>query len=307
MSNAIIKAQKLYKRYNNLVAVDEIDFEIAAGETFGFLGPNGAGKTTTMKMIYGFILPDGGLLEIDGMDVVKFPRQVKAILGVVQQEDSLDPDLNVIENLITYARYFDIDKKVAGPHAEELIRMMSLEDKRDVIIEELSGGMKRRLMIIRGLINNPKILILDEPTTGLDPQARHLVWQKLRALKKSGITIILTTHYMEEAAQLCDRLVMMTEGKIIARGTPAELIEENIGREAIELIDAEEQLLQSLPGIVDDKGNWETSGDKIYIYTDHADEILSGISKYKPKGLIKRPANLEDVFLKLSGHGLGDS
>lgn len=306
MSKVIIKASRLFKRYRDLVAVDNIDFEILEGETFGFLGPNGAGKTTTMKMIYCFILPDGGLLEVGGMDVVKYPRQVKKILGIVHQEDSLDPDLNVRENLITYARYFDIGKVESGPRVDELIKMMSLEEKQDVIIEELSGGMKRRLMIIRGLINGPKILILDEPTTGLDPQARHLVWQKLRALKKSGITIILTTHYMDEAAQLCDRLVMMHEAKIIARGSPAELVEKHVGHEVIELLDPHEELLKSLPQIVDGKGRSEMTGDKIYIYTNEADSILGKLNNFKPKGLIKRPANLEDVFLDLTGRALSD-
>jgi lipooligosaccharide transport system ATP-binding protein len=306
MNKPIIKALKLFKRYKDLVAVDSIDFEIEQGETFGFLGPNGAGKTTTMKMIYCFILPDGGLLEVDGMDVIKYPRQVKNILGVVHQEDSLDPDLNVKENLITYARYFDIPAKVSGPRADELIEMMSLTDKRDTVIEELSGGMKRRLMIIRGLINNPKILILDEPTTGLDPQARHLVWQKLKALKKSGITIILTTHYMDEAAQLCDRLVMMHQAKIIADGTPATMVDQYIGKEVIELVEPDEKLIGELPSIINNNGYYEQAGDDINIYTNEAEPILSGLARFKPKGLIKRPANLEDVFLKLSGRALLD-
>lgn len=304
MADTIIKASKLYKRYKDLVAVDSIDFEIFSGETFGFLGPNGAGKTTTMKMIYCFILPDGGVLEIDGIDSIKHPRKVKKILGVVHQEDSLDPDLNVKENLITYAKYFDIPKSESTPRAEKLIEMMSLQDKQDVIIEELSGGMKRRLMIIRGLINNPKILILDEPTTGLDPQARHLVWRKLRALKKSGITIILTTHYMDEAEQLCDRLLLMDQGKIITQGTPDHLIKTHIGHEAIELIDPDQTLIEALPTIVGNNGKIENIEDKVYIYTDTGDSIIAELSKYKPKGLLKRPANLEDVFLKLSGQAL---
>ena len=304
MSQVIIKASKLFKRYKNLVAVDGIDFEINQGETFGFLGPNGAGKTTTMKMIYCFILPDGGLLEVDGLDVIKYPRQVKSILGVVHQEDSLDPDLNVKENLITYARYFSIPAKVSGPRADELIEMMSLTEKQDTVIEELSGGMKRRLMIIRGLINNPKILILDEPTTGLDPQARHLVWQKLKALKKSGITIILTTHYMDEAAQLCDRLVMMHQAKIIAAGTPSTMVDQYIGREVIEMVEPDEKLIAELPNIINNNGYYERAGDDINIYTNEAEPILSGLARFKPKGLVKRPANLEDVFLKLSGRAL---
>ena len=304
MDNVIIRGSKLYKKYSDLVAVDHIDFEIYEGETFGFLGPNGAGKTTTMKMIYCFILPDGGLLEVNGFDVVKYPREVKRILGVVHQEDSLDPDLNVKENLITYARYFGIPKQESSPRADQLIEMMSLKEKQDVIIEELSGGMKRRLMIIRGLINDPRILILDEPTTGLDPQARHLVWQKLRALKRMGITIILTTHYMDEAAQLCDRLLMMHEGKIIARGTPPAMIKEHIGKEAIELIDPEQELLEALPGMIKDHGTLEHTGDKVYIYTENAVPILNSLNAYQPKGLFRRPANLEDVFLRLSGRAL---
>jgi lipooligosaccharide transport system ATP-binding protein len=304
MAKAIISARKLYKRYKDLVAVDHIDFEISEGETFGFLGPNGAGKTTTMKMLYCFILPDGGKLEVDGFDVIKNPRQVKAILGVVHQEDSLDPDLSVKENLITYARYFDIPVKISNPRADQLIEMMSLTEKKDTVIEELSGGMKRRLMIIRGLINNPRILILDEPTTGLDPQARHLVWQKLRALKKSGITIILTTHYMEEAAQLCDRLVMMHNSRIIAAGTPDSLIADYVSRDVVEIRDAEDQLVGQLSGLLGQDESFERADDTIYIYTQDAANIMAKLRTYKSGGLLERRANLEDVFLKLAGRGL---
>jgi lipooligosaccharide transport system ATP-binding protein len=304
MAKAIISAKKLLKRYKDLVAVDHIDFEIMEGETFGFLGPNGAGKTTTMKMLYCFILPDGGTLEVDGYDVIKNPRQVKAILGVVHQEDSLDPDLSVKENLITYARYFDITPKISNPRADQLIEMMSLTEKKDTVIEELSGGMKRRLMIIRGLINNPRILILDEPTTGLDPQARHLVWQKLRALKKSGITIILTTHYMEEAAQLCDRLVMMHNSQIIAAGTTASLIAEYVSREVVEIRDAGEELLNQIPSLLDQSESFEKADDTVYIFTHNAVALMSKLRAYKSGGLLERRANLEDVFLKLAGRGL---
>lgn len=306
MTKAIISARGLYKRYKDLVAVDHIDFDIREGETFGFLGPNGAGKTTTMKMLYCFVLPDGGTLTVDNFDVVKNPRQVKAILGVVHQEDSLDPDLSVKENLITYARYFDIPKNISSPRADQLIEMMSLTEKRDTIIEELSGGMKRRLMIIRGLINNPRILILDEPTTGLDPQARHLVWQKLRALKKSGITIILTTHYMEEAAQLCDRLVMMHNSKIIASGTTDSLINEFVSREVIEIRDAEGSLLSDLGKLLSDKDAFERADDTIYIFTHNAASLIAKLRNYNHSGLLERKANLEDVFLKLAGRNLND-
>jgi lipooligosaccharide transport system ATP-binding protein len=304
MTKAIISARKLFKHYKDLVAVDHIDFDIMEGETFGFLGPNGAGKTTTMKMLYCFILPDGGTLEVDSFDVVKNPRQVKSILGVVHQEDSLDPDLSVKENLVTYARYFDIPAKISGPHADQLIEMMSLTDKKDTVIEELSGGMKRRLMIIRGLINNPKILILDEPTTGLDPQARHLVWQKLRALRKSGITIILTTHYMDEAAQLCDRLVMMHNSRIIASGTPDSLITEYVSRDVIEIRDAGEPLIGQLPEILGQTESFEKADDTIYVYTQDAAGLLIKLRNYQFKSILERRANLEDVFLKLAGRSL---
>lgn len=304
MNKTIIKASKLYKKYKDLTAVDNIDFDIYQGETFGFLGPNGAGKTTTMKMIYCFILPDGGTLEVDRQNVVKHPRNVKKILGVVHQEDSLDPDLSVKENLVTYAKYFDIPEKVSSPRADDLIEMMSLTEKRDTVIEELSGGMKRRLMIIRGLINNPKILILDEPTTGLDPQARHLVWQKLRELKKSGITILLTTHNMDEASQLCDRLLMMHQGRIIVSGSPDKLIAHHIGNDVIEVVEPEESLLNELTNITGDNGHHEVYGDRVYIYTKNADIILTQINRFNSKSIIKRTADLEDVFLKLSGRGL---
>jgi lipooligosaccharide transport system ATP-binding protein len=306
MTTAIISARGLYKRYKDLVAVDHIDFDIREGETFGFLGPNGAGKTTTMKMLYCFILPDGGTLTVDNFDVVKNPRQVKAIMGVVHQEDSLDPDLSVKENLITYARYFDIPKNISGPRADQLIEMMSLTEKRDTIIEELSGGMKRRLMIIRGLINNPRILILDEPTTGLDPQARHLVWQKLRALKKSGITIILTTHYMEEAAQLCDRLVMMHNSKIIASGTPESLIAQYASQEVVEIRDPEEQLAFKLESLLNVNDTFERTDDTIYIYARDSSDVIDRLQNYSYGGLLIRRANLEDVFLKLAGRNLMD-
>lgn len=304
MNKIIIRAKSLYKCYKDLLAVDHIDFEIAEGETFGFLGPNGAGKTTTMKMIYCFILPDGGSLEVAGYDVVKYPRQVKQILGVVHQEDSLDPDLTVKENLITYARYFDIPARDSVPRADALIEMMSLTDKKDTVIEELSGGMKRRLMIIRGLINNPRILILDEPTTGLDPQARHLVWQKLRALKRSGITIILTTHYMDEASQLCDRLVMMNDSRIIAAGSPTELVTQYAIRDVIEIKDASEELIRSLPNLLGKSEYFEKADDLLYIYTHNAALLAEKLRTFNPSEILERRANLEDVFLKLAGRSL---
>jgi len=306
MQDAIITARNLYKKFADLVAVDHIDFDIGEGETFGFLGPNGAGKTTTMKMIYCFVLPDGGSLTVDGLDVFRHPRKIKRILGVVHQEDSLDPDLTVKENLITYARYFGLSGKSVSDRADELIEMMSLGDKKDTVIEELSGGMKRRLMIIRGLINDPKILILDEPTTGLDPQARHLVWQKLRALKKSGITILLTTHYMEEAEQLCDRLAIMNDGRIIASGSPAELIGRFAAPDVIELLEPEPNMIAELPAIINGKGAFEMYEDVLYIYGSDLSAIVPALRKFSTRGMLARNGNLEDVFLRLAGRALRD-
>ncbi len=301
MRQALITARNLYKKFGDLVAVDHIDFDIDEGETYGFLGPNGAGKTTTMKMIYCFVLPDGGSLTVDGLDVLRHPRKIKQKLGVVHQEDSLDPDLTVKKNLITYARYFGLFGKSVSDRADELIDMMSLSDKKNTVIEELSGGMKRRLMIIRGLINDPKILILDEPTTGLDPQARHLVWQKLRALKKSGITILLTTHYMEEAEQLCDRLAIMNDGRIIASGSPAELIGRFAAPEVIELLEPEPEVIARLPAIIDGKGTFERHEDVLYIYGGDLSAIVPALRKFKTRAVLERKGNLEDVFLRLAG------
>ena len=224
MPEYIIEARGLYKEYSGYPAVKHIDFTVERAECFGFLGPNGAGKTTTMNMVQGYVTITGGTLRIFGMDVRGNERKIKARLGVVPQENNLDPDLSVIENLRVYARYFDIPKAEAQRRAESLLEMMSLSDKKDEKITKLSGGMKRRLMVARALINESDLIMLDEPTTGLDPQARHLIWQKLRALKREGRTMVLTTHYMEEAAHLCDRIVVMDEGKILALGTPAELI-----------------------------------------------------------------------------------
>ncbi len=220
----IITARGLTKDYNSLRAVDNIDFEIVQGECFGFLGPNGAGKTTVMRIIYCFMPPSSGEVEVFGMDVTKYPSSIKARIGVMPQEDNLDPDLSVFANLIVYARYFDIPKKKSSPLAWELLDFVGLREKADVNIKSLSGGMKRRLILARSLINNPEILILDEPTTGLDPHSRHSVWDKLNQLKAKNTTLILTTHYMEEAEILCDRVVIMDSGKIITVDTPSRLM-----------------------------------------------------------------------------------
>ena len=225
----IITAKGLVKCYADLRAVDGIDFTIRKGECFGFLGPNGAGKTTTMKVIYCYLPPDEGEVRIFGMDVIKNPSEIKARIGVMSQDDSLDPDLTVIENLVVYARYFDIGRKQSLPLARRLLATEGLTQKERVNIKQLSGGMKRRLQLARALINSPEILVLDEPTTGLDPYSRHAVWDRLNVLKQGGVTLLLTTHYMEEADTLCDRVAIMDNGRIVATGTPERLKAEHGG------------------------------------------------------------------------------
>jgi len=220
----IIIAENLFKQYDGLIAVKNVNFSIGNRECFGFLGPNGAGKTSLVKMIYGFSPVTSGKLTVFGMDVKTNIRNIKRLLGVVPQENNLDPDLRVLQNLLVYASFFGIDTHLARERAEELLEFFSMKEKAGEIVESLSGGMKRRLTIARALINKPDLLILDEPTTGLDPQARHMVWQRLRLLKEQGVTLILTTHYMEEASQLCDRLVIMNLGEILVEGSPQKLV-----------------------------------------------------------------------------------
>ncbi len=230
MAEIAIKGRDLHKSYDGMEAVCGIDFDVRVGECFGFLGPNGAGKTSTMKMIYGLASPTGGELKVLGLDAFKDRRSVKSILGVVPQEDNLDPDLSVVENLTVQAGYFGISKRKARKRANELLEFIRIGDRGDARVEELSGGMRHRLLIARALVARPEALILDEPTTGLDPQARHAIWAELRSLKSEGVTQILTTHYMEEAEQLCDRLVIMDYGEIIAEGSPQDLIDRNCER-----------------------------------------------------------------------------
>jgi lipooligosaccharide transport system ATP-binding protein len=303
----VIIARGLTKRYGSLNAVKGIDFAIEAQECFGFLGPNGAGKTTTMRMIYGFSPVTEGELHVLGKDVQSEIRAIKQQIGVIPQEDNLDPDLKVLQNLLVYARYFDIPKTIARERAREALELLQLWERRDAFIKELSGGMKRRLIIARALINRPDLLIADEPTTGLDPQARHLVWQKLRQLKSRGVTLVLTTHYMEEAAQLCDRLAIMDQGKILDVGTPQALISKHVRPEVFELQlsdGARDQLsnrLRELPVQV------EEAGDTLYAYTNDGQKVraeldmVAGIQR-----LVQRQATLEDVFLKLTGHALAE-
>jgi lipooligosaccharide transport system ATP-binding protein len=301
---SIIEAHNLVKKYGDLTAVDGIDFSIQEGEVFGFLGPNGAGKTTTMKMIYCFIQPTAGKLTVAGMDVTENPRQIKSILGVVPQDNNLDPDLTVFGNLIAYSRYFKLLREVAKKRTEELLELMQLSEKRKVVIDDLSGGMRRRLTIARGLINNPKILILDEPTVGLDPQARHLIWQKVRQFRSQGITIILTTHYMDEAAYLCDRLVIMNQGKILTEGKPEELVQKYVGEEVVELKGIQTEAANAVTRRFKDKYHLEHFGDSLYIYAQDGKSILSSLAEVKADKIIHRDTDLEDVFLKLTGRSL---
>jgi lipooligosaccharide transport system ATP-binding protein len=300
----VIQAEKLVKRYGAFIAVDQIDFRVNTQECFGFLGPNGAGKTSTMRMIYGFSPVTDGKLTVLGHDVTKEIRKIKAQIGVVPQEDNLDPDLKILQNLLVYARYFDIPQALAMERARESLELLQLWERRDAQIRELSGGMKRRLMIARALINDPQLLILDEPTTGLDPQARHLVWQKLRYLKSRGVTMLITTHYMEEAAQLCDRLVLMDKGKIIAEGTPAELIARHASREVLELRvsdGAKPRLRHQLAQL---QAHSEEVGDTLYIYTEDGRGLHAQLDLASVDRVLLRHATLEDVFLRLAGRAL---
>ena len=301
----LVKAEKLTKTFDSIVAVDEVNFEIYKGENFGFLGPNGAGKTTTMRMIQSVSPITNGKLSLAGMDVTTHGREIKCMVGVAPQEDNLDPDFTVFQNLIVYARYFDIPKQKAKTKAEELLKFLQLEQKRDVIITALSGGMRRRLILARALMNEPQILILDEPTTGLDPQARHLIWAKIRDLKKQGVTVILTTHYMDEAAQLCDRITIMDHGKIIETGKPAALVKKHVGEEVLEALYSEEAMTCLKTTFPD--AQIDVVGDKIYIFDKQPRGYFAEmLKKASFKGAAIRDSNLEDVFLNLAGRSLRD-
>ena len=302
----VVEARDLVKRFGPLTAVDGIRFDVREKECFGFLGPNGAGKTSTMKMIYCASPVTGGSLRVLGMDVGTSARRIKSRLGVVPQENNLDPDLPVRRNLITYARYFGLSAKEAGERADRLLSDLELAARAGDKVDVLSGGMKRRLLIARGLINRPDLLILDEPTTGLDPQARHLIWQRLRRLKREGVTLLLTTHYMDEAAQLCDRIVVIDRGKVLIDGAPAELVEREVGREVVELRVEEGEEARALALVSGNHFKTERAGDTLYLYTDRAIEIMGRLKEAGYRRLHYRPASLEDLFLKLTGRELRD-
>jgi lipooligosaccharide transport system ATP-binding protein len=302
-SEVLITAQGLTKKFGNFTAVDHIDFEVYKAECVGFLGPNGAGKTTTVRMIYCFFPITEGKLVVGGMGASMQPREIKKLVGVAPQEDNIDPDFTVMKNLTVYARYFDLPKEEAEKRACELLKFFQLQEKEKVDIVELSGGMKRRLILARALLNQPQILLLDEPTTGLDPQARHLVWDEVHALKKRGVTIIITTHYMDEAAELCDRIFIMDNGKIIEQGKPSELIKKHVGSDVLEF-DIDEKVMDALKAELPE-ATLEIFGERIHVFTTQAHGVFERFLEKNPASNVTiRNANLEDVFLKLTGRKL---
>lgn len=305
----LVRARDLRKRYGSHEAVRGVDFEIQRGEAFGFLGANGAGKSTTMRMIGCVSEPSGGHLEAFGLDPHTDGPAIRARLGVVPQDNTLDTMLTVFENLTVYAGYFGIKRRAARARAAELLEFVQLTSRSGDKVDDLSGGMQRRLAIARSLINDPELVILDEPTTGLDPQARHLVWERLFQLKQQGVSILLTTHYMDEAEQLCDRLVVMDEGRIIASGSPRELIDTHVTKEVVELrfagrhTTALAELALELDGV---GGQIEPLPDRILVYTDDADDTAAALEArdIRPTSVLDRRATLEDVFLRLTGRAL---
>jgi lipooligosaccharide transport system ATP-binding protein len=300
----IVRARGLTKHFDGFCAVDGVDFDVERGECFGFLGPNGAGKTTTVRMIYGFSPLSAGELLVFGLDQRTSLRQIKARIGVCQQENNLDPDFTVIQNLEVYARYFDVPRAEALRRAESLLEFVALTPRRDARILDLSGGLQRRLVVARALINDPELLILDEPTTGLDPQSRQQVWERLGELKARGLTILLTTHYMEEAARLCDRLVIMDHGRILVQGSPQALIEEHLGADVIEVEAPYEAVLELVRG----RGlEHEALPRRLLVYSRDGESLFRQIADLCPdRGCLLRRAGLEDVFLKLTGRELRD-
>jgi lipooligosaccharide transport system ATP-binding protein len=305
---ALISARGLVKRFGDFTAVDGIDVEVRRGESFGFLGPNGAGKSSTMRMI-GCVSPvTDGQLRIFGMDPAVDGKKIRARIGVVPQADQLDEQLTVIDNLVLYGRYFDLPRAECRRRAEELLEFVQLTDRAKSRIEPLSGGMKRRVSIARSLVNDPQLLLLDEPTTGLDPQARHVLWDRLYRLKQRGVTLVLTTHYMDEAEQLCDRLVVMDGGKIVAEGSPRSLIEEHSTREVLELRYPAGTNEMWAAKVVDIGDRSEVLPDRVLIYTDDGEASLNEVHNRgaQPESALVRRSSLEDVFLRLTGRSLVD-
>ena len=308
MGEPLIHAAGLTKRFGTFTAVDGIDFAVVPGETFGFLGPNGAGKSSTMRMIGAVSPRSGGELRVFGLDPVEAGPEIRARLGVVPQDDNLDTELTVAENLLVYGRYFGLPSALIHERADELLDFMQLTERRKHRVEPLSGGMKRRLTIARALINAPDLMLLDEPTTGLDPQARHAVWDRLYRLKQRGVTLVLTTHYMDEAEQLCDRLVVMDRGRIVAEGSPRELIARYVEREVVELrfaAGSQDGAVSKLAGLGE---RVEELADRILIGTGDGDATVAAVHErgVQPESVLIRRSTLEDVFLSITGRTLVD-
>jgi lipooligosaccharide transport system ATP-binding protein len=303
----LIDGRRLTKRFGEFVAVDAIDFRVERGEAFGFLGPNGAGKTSTMRMI-GCVSPvSDGELGVLGMDPDTDGTRIRSRLGVVSQEDTLDLELTVRDNVVIYGRYFDLPRPVIRERADELLEFVQLSERRNDRVDLLSGGMRRRLSIARALINRPELMLLDEPTTGLDPQARHLVWGRLYQLKRQGVTLVLTTHYMDEAEQLCDRVVIMDDGRIVAEGSPRELIERHSTREVVELrFRTDEEREEALPRVATVGQRYEALADRILVYTSNGEADADRLTddSVRPDSVLVRRSSLEDVFLTLTGRTL---
>jgi lipooligosaccharide transport system ATP-binding protein len=302
----VITADRLVKKYGDHVAVDGLSFEVAPGESFGLLGPNGAGKSTTMRMIGAVSSRTGGTLDILGLDPDTHGPEIRSQLGVVPQADNLDLELKARDNLIVYGRYFGLPRKQVAARADELLDFAQLSDRANAKVDDLSGGMKRRLTIARALISDPRILLLDEPTTGLDPQARHILWDRLFRLKEQGTTLVLTTHYMDEAEQLCDRIVVVDEGRIMAEGSPASLIRDHSSREVLEVrfgSDRNESASREIAGYGD---RVEVLPDRVLVYASDGEAVLSRILEQglKPITTLVRRSSLEDVFLRLTGRSL---
>jgi lipooligosaccharide transport system ATP-binding protein len=304
----MVEARGLVKRFGDFVAVDGVDFTIEKGESFGFLGPNGAGKTSTMRMISCISPLSGGTLRVLGLDPTSDGPRIRSRMGLVPQEDSLDTELTVLDNLMIYGRYFDMPRRVIRERADQLLEFAQLTDRANDRVDPLSGGMKRRLTIARALISNPDLLILDEPTTGLDPQARHLLWDRLYRLKQEGVTLVITTHYMDEAEQLCDRLVVMDKGRFAAEGSPRQLIDEFSTREVVELRFAPGAHEEIAPSLVDLADRLEILPDRILLYTDDGDAALAEVARigHVARSTLVRRSTLEDVFLRLTGRTLVD-
>ena len=306
VSEPVIRAENIVKKYDDFVAVDGISFEVQRGESFGLLGPNGAGKSTTMKMIAAVSTRTSGYLEVLGMDPNTDGPAIRSQLGVVPQEDNLDQELRVRENLLTYGRFFGMSRTEVATRADELLEFAQLTDRAKSKVEPLSGGMKRRLTIARSLMNDPQMLLLDEPTTGLDPQARHILWDRLFRLKERGTTLVLTTHYMDEAEQLSDRIVVVDKGAIMAEGSPAQLIRQYSSREVLEVRYGSDKNASVAKKISDIGERQEILPDRILIYSDNGERDLAEITKrgHHPTTSLVRRSSLEDVFLRLTGRSL---